>query len=256
MERSLYWYIGSLQNTDQYLNYSSHHQTSCKESVLSSLFNRAYSIIRNKDDLHKENARIKQVLKENGYQESIISKIFRRITNNHSLPQTQQLTQVTDNQEKEIRMGINLPYVEGTSKKLWRIFRSHKIRQTFYTEKTFHKLLCKPKDPVATEDKYNIIYEIDFSNSQTVYFFESKGSLKLHSDEHKRSTKNYNCDKNEIAKHCCKADHNFNWDQKKVIDRESRLIPRKSKETIHFLKNLNHINKISYMLPEIWLPPS
>ena len=66
-------------HTDQYLHYSSHHQTSCKESVVSSLFNRAYSIITNKDDLHKENARIKQVLKENGYQESIFSKIFRRI---------------------------------------------------------------------------------------------------------------------------------------------------------------------------------
>ena len=51
-------------HTDQYLHYSSHHQTSCKESVVSSLFNRAYSIITNKDDLHKENARIKQVLKE------------------------------------------------------------------------------------------------------------------------------------------------------------------------------------------------
>ena len=51
--------------TDQYLHYSSHHQTSCKESVVSSLFNRAYSIITNKDDLHKENVRIKQVLMEN-----------------------------------------------------------------------------------------------------------------------------------------------------------------------------------------------
>ena len=53
--------------TDHYLNYSSHHQTGCKESVFSSLFNRAYSIITNKDDLYKENARIKQVLKENWY---------------------------------------------------------------------------------------------------------------------------------------------------------------------------------------------
>ena len=51
-------------HTYQYLHYSSHHQTSCKESVVSSLFNRAYSVITNKDDLHKENARIKQVLKE------------------------------------------------------------------------------------------------------------------------------------------------------------------------------------------------
>ena len=44
-------------HTDQYLHCSSHHQTSCKESVVSCLFNRAYSIITNKDDLDKENAR-------------------------------------------------------------------------------------------------------------------------------------------------------------------------------------------------------
>ena len=46
-------------HTDQYLHYSSHHETSCKENVASSLFNRACSIITNKDDLDKENTRIK-----------------------------------------------------------------------------------------------------------------------------------------------------------------------------------------------------
>ena len=133
------------KHTDQYPHYSSHHQTNCKESAVSSLFNRACSVITNKDDLHKENARIKQVLKENGYQESIISKIFKRITNNHRLPQSQQLTQATDIHNEEIRMSINLPYVEGISEKLRRILRSHKIRPTFYTEETLRKLLCKPK---------------------------------------------------------------------------------------------------------------
>ena len=129
-------------HTDQYLHYSSHHQTSCKGSVVSSLFNRAYSIITNKDYLAKENPRIKQVLKENGYQESIISKIFKRITNNHSLSQTQQQTQATDIQKEEIRMSINLPYVEATSEQLRCTLRSHKIRSTFYTESTLRKLLC------------------------------------------------------------------------------------------------------------------
>ena len=43
----------------------------------------------NKHDLHQENVRIKQVLEENGYQESIVSKTFKRITENHSLPQSQ-----------------------------------------------------------------------------------------------------------------------------------------------------------------------
>ena len=119
---------------------------------------------------------------------------------------------------------------------------------------TLHKLICKSKDRVATEVKNNIDYEIDCSNCQAVYFGESKQSFKSHSDEHKRSVRNCDCGKNEIAKHCWEVDHNFIWDQKKDIDRESRLIPQKIKETIHSLKNPNHINKISYMLPEIWLP--
>ena len=125
------------------------------------------------------------MLKENGYQGSIISKILKRITNNHSLPQSQQQTQAIDIQEKEIRMSKNLLYVEGTGEKLWHIPRSHKIRSTFYNENTLLKLLCKPKDLVATEDKTNIVYEIDCSNCEAVYFSESKRSLKLHSDDTK-----------------------------------------------------------------------
>ena len=106
-----------------------------------------------------------------------------------------------------------------------------------------HKPLCKPKDRVATEDKNNIVYEIHFSNCEAVYFGESKRSLKLRSDEHKRSVRNCDCDKNEIAKHCWEVDHNFNWYQKKLIDREIRLIPRKIKETIHSLKILITLTK-------------
>ena len=84
------------------------------------------------------------------------------------MPQSNQLTQATDIQEEEIRMSINLPYVEGTSEKLRRILRSHKIRSTFYTENTLCKLLCKIKNRVATEDKNNIVYEIHCSNCEAV----------------------------------------------------------------------------------------
>ena len=79
MERSLfgikeaytYWPIPTIQLTPQ---------TSCKESVVSPLFNRPYSFIVNKDSLYKENARRKQVLKENEYQGSIVSKIFTLVS--------------------------------------------------------------------------------------------------------------------------------------------------------------------------------
>ena len=54
-------------------------------------------------------------------------------------------------------MSINVPYVESTSEKLRHILTSHKVRPTFYIANTLHKLLCEPKDGVATEDKNNII---------------------------------------------------------------------------------------------------
>ena len=41
-------------HTDQYPRCSSHHRTSFNKSVASSLFNRVYSIITNKDDLYYE----------------------------------------------------------------------------------------------------------------------------------------------------------------------------------------------------------
>ena len=112
-------------------------------------------------------------------------------------------------------MSINLPYVEGTGEKL---------RSTFYTEKTLRKLLCKPKDRVATEDKNNIAYKIDCSNCEAVQFGESKRSLKSRSDEHKRSIRNWNCDKNEIAKYCWEAGHNFNWDRMKLLNAAEKQV--------------------------------
>ena len=112
-----------------------------------------------------------------------------------------------------------------------------------------HKFLCNPKY-LATKSKNNIVYEIDCSNWEAVYLGESKWSLKSRSDKHERSVRNRDYEKNEIPKHCWGADHNFNWDQKKVDDRESRSIPRKIKDS---LKNTNGVNEISYMLPEICL---
>ena len=69
MERSLYCYIGSLRILPN--TYATAPTT--KQVARNVLLNIPLCIT-NKDDLTKENARINQMLKENGYQESIISK--------------------------------------------------------------------------------------------------------------------------------------------------------------------------------------
>ena len=67
-------------------------------------------------------------------------------------------------------MSINLPYVVGTGEKQHLILKSHKIRSTLFTESTLRKLL------LATEDESNVVYEIDCSNCDAIYFSEFKRS--------------------------------------------------------------------------------
>ena len=55
------------RHTGQYLDYISYHKTSCNIGDVSSLVNRAYSIITNKSDWNGENTRIEEILKENGF---------------------------------------------------------------------------------------------------------------------------------------------------------------------------------------------
>ena len=64
------------------------------------------------------------MIKENGYQENIVSKIFKEVTNNHSLSKSQQQTQATDIEEEGIRTDIKLPYVQGTREKLRLMLKS------------------------------------------------------------------------------------------------------------------------------------
>ena len=68
--------------------------------------------------LTEGNATIKQVLKKNEYQESILSKIFKKTAKSHSLFQSQQQTQAIDIEEEDFRMSVNLLCVKGTSEKL------------------------------------------------------------------------------------------------------------------------------------------
>ena len=49
------------------------------------------------------------------------------------------------NNISKIIRSINFPQVKGTSEKLRRIFKSHKIKSTFYTENTLRKLFINQK---------------------------------------------------------------------------------------------------------------
>ena len=161
---------------------------------------------------------------------------------------------MSETETEEIVATVNLPYIPGVSNTLKRIFRKHKIKGIFNSKDTLRKILSHPKDKIPQGRNNNVIYQIPCSDCNAVYIGETKRKFDCRVQEHKKAVQNGDISKNEIANHSWTKNHNFNWDGKKILDREKGWTARKVKETIFSIKNNKHINSISYNLPDIWLP--
>ena len=130
---------------DQYLKFTSHHLARAKNSVITSLFDRAKNIIRNSSDQEKEENHLTAVLQANDCPKKFCNNTIRA----SQLPRQSANSDNTENQE----MKINLPYVKGTSEQLKRIFNDHNINCTFCTTTTLRTLLSHAKDLVPSVAK-------------------------------------------------------------------------------------------------------
>ena len=101
-------------HTNQYLNYTSHHSTSQKQSVLSALFDRADNVVSTEKDKEEEKQHILAALQQNGYHRDFIMKTFKQ--NNRRKEQT---TEVAEEESKPNKK-INLPCIQGASEQLRR----------------------------------------------------------------------------------------------------------------------------------------
>ena len=197
-----------------------------------------------------EKERIVNVLMSNDYSKKMINRVQNKVERRKTMPRVDS----EETEEEELVGHVNLPYVKGTSEILRRILQSHKIRSTFYSKDTLRKSLSHPKDPISVELQNNVVYKIPCNDCNAIYIGESKRSLKTRSKEHQYAVRAGHTDKNEIADHCWEHGHRFDFEKKSVIDRESNWHARKIKESIHSLHDRNHINSVSYKLPDIWTP--
>ena len=231
-------------HTDQYLHFTSHHNYKAKQSVITTLFERAQTAVSNKKEVKNEEDHLRTVLHSNGYQPSFINKSLATISRNKTQEET----------TSEPVKRINLPYIQNICKTIRRILYNYNNHGTFYTQSTLRQLLSKPKDSVPPQKQNNVVYNWNCNNCEATYVGETKRSLEQRAKEHQRAAKNRQTRQNEIADRCWKSDHTFDWNTQKILDHVPHSTTRLAKESLHSALNPDHINKISYKLPEIWLP--
>ena len=124
-------------HTDQYLNWNSNHTLDHKRSVVRTLLRRADKIVTSPDDKKAEIEHVTKALAANGYQKWALSL---------PPPKKQREPVVNETPSTDQRQqSVALPYVQGTSEKLRRIFQQHGVPSYHKPFNTIKSLLVHPR---------------------------------------------------------------------------------------------------------------
>lgn len=234
-------------HTDQYLNFNSHHPLVHKRSVVRTLINRAKQYVTTPEDKKGEVKHVEDALRANNYQEWAL----KIPTRTKSVVTTQDVTQ----KPTQRRPMLGLPYVEGLSEKLSRVYKSHGVNMYHKAGNTLRSSLVHPKDKTPKEYQCGTIYHItcDIDPSHT-YIGESKRPFGVRFKEHTKLDK-----PTGVGDHCNATGHSVSLENTKILEREQDWMRRKVKEAIHIKQQKPTMNRDQgYQLPAIYnriIPP-
>ncbi|XP_072017236.1 uncharacterized protein [Amphiura filiformis] len=142
---------------------------------------------------------------------------------------------------------VVLPYVQGTSEKLHRVFKKHNIATAFKPHSTLRKSLVHPKDKREPTETTGCVYEIGCNNCDFVYVGETGRLLSTRIKEHRKEADKIinkiqtranrlssisDQHKSAISDHVAATNHVIDWEGAKLLHREDERYPRWIRESI------------------------
>jgi len=217
-------------------------------------------VVTEEEDKKQEQCKIKEALKSCGYPEWAFAK-----SQNKQKPSTKKQSQT------KTRGMVVLPYKEGLSQRVQRVFNKHGISTSFKPHQTLRNLLVHPKDKRDVKETSDCVYEIPCLNCEKSYIGETARLFGTRLKEHKKeaekaSSKAYTraqrqasvtgeMNKSAITDHVAEENHVIGWDEAAIKDREQNRNKRHIKEAIWIrkrgAKTLNR-DEGNYFLPHIY----
>ena len=240
-------------HTDQYLSFSSNHPIEHKLGVIRTLYNRAETIVTTAEDRAAELDYVDTALTQCGYPKWALKKFRDRV------PATPSADQPAAPEKPRFCGKVQIPYIPGLSDKLKRAFLEHNVQFSHKPINKLRGLLVAPKDKSLKGDITGTVYRIPCSGGNTeckeFYIGETDRDFWTRFSEHKRKCMSK---KSEVAEHIhIKApDHQVDFEQTQILDRDSRWYQRGIREAIYIRAQKPTLNRNAgrYSLPVVWNP--
>ena len=233
-------------HTDQYLDFNSRHPLHQKLGVIRTLMNRKDNIVTEQNDREEEDQRIRKALAECNYPKWAMDKAKQQMESK------QQKKKKTNKQNDNPSRGmVVIPYVEGISEKFQRICWKYRVPTAMRPTNTLKSLLVHPKDKKNNLETSEVVYEVPCKGCNKTYVGETGRQLGVRLKEHQkdsekiaekkftramRKSSTTEQHKSAITDHVAQENHLIDWEETKIIDRDSNPCTRKVREAIQVRK--------------------
>jgi len=226
-------------NTNITIKKKSNHKDSIKTAVIKGYGDRARALC-DKQYLTEELKNVEQVFVENGY----IKKEVRK-----AMKEKQRSDENDETEEPTIRGVALMPNIPEFTTKFNNIARKHRFTVANKTTNKVRDLTSTAKTPLGDKNS-NIVYNIPCKCGEYAYTGETRRKWKTRRKEHEdkvRLTREDmeagNVERAEqrmndggLAKHSTECSRGINWEEAKIVGRESGQIQRKMLEGVETMK--------------------
>ena len=131
--------------------------------------------------------------------------------------------------------SVTIPYVPGVTEGLQRLFRKHGVQAHAKPFNTIRSMVVAPKDKTKAMERCDTVYHISCADCPVTYTGETGQPLAARLKQHKRES-------SVVGRHIKSTGHTIDWNNTKVLDRDSNWTRRGVKEAINIRRHRPSLN--------------
>ena len=133
---------------------------------------------------------------------------------------------------------IGLPYIQGLSEELQRIFGEHGITIFHRPFNTIRSMLVHPKDKAEKQDKCGVVYQVPCASCPSFYVGETARSMGKRYEEHAKTDK-----ESAVLEHTQSLGHSISFEDVRILACETHYNARKIREALEIYKAKPSLNR-------------
>ncbi|KAL6418855.1 hypothetical protein ACFW04_014207 [Cataglyphis niger] len=200
-----------------------------------------HAILLFDDQFHGKNIDVvKQILLNNCFLTHVINRyIYKRL---NFLKHQVNSTPGNGESSTDKPFYIALPFVEGLSNGIGRMFKNMGFTVVYNIPKKLNSLIKRGKDGLPISNSTEVVYKINCKNCSASYIGQTKRHLSTRVKEHFNNIKMHANNLSIISKHKLEFNHDFDWSAPDILHNKKHLRKREITEMFFIKKFDNTIN--------------